>query len=186
MTIFNKVKQRLPLGALLFSDNVFQAQSKLKMKQVDFRVVTTLIVMFFLKLNKFPLVYAVVALFLLDQADCMYVKANQCSGNFTYQYKDKLCDLFAYLIFFVLYRNEFPTFFQTLFILLMVYRTIGVIRYIETKDENVLIYYFDGMNAILVAHVLTIYIPSLQKMYKPFLFFFVSLKIVYEWFHHGS
>ena len=105
--------------------------------------------------SKSPLIMAFLLL-VLDVLDCsryhQYVVKGfgnndiQCTHNFLYQATDKLSDIFQYAIAILILGN---TVSQQFFLLLLTWRTLGVIAFLYTKDTRYLVPFFDGIKEMM-------------------------------------
>lgn len=152
------------------------------------RIIITLIVLFYLRINNCNLIYLIISLFILDHIDSIIYKIlidnKSLSKNKEYQVRDKQVDLFTYYITLLLFYNYFDNKNRLLLLILLVWRTIGVIKFTNTLDKKYLKIFFDGINGILILFYLSTKSLYIKNNYNYFIPITLLLKFLYEIFHH--
>lgn len=155
------------------------------------RLYTTLILLPLFKFYNTPLVYPILSLFLLDYLDCGFYntfiakyKCQKNEDNINYQVNDKILDLTTYFFFMLLFWDKFDSKNKTIILILLIWRTIGVVKFSETKNKKYLKVFFDGINGILILYLLSNYSSLIKNNYNILLPFVILLKIIFEIHHH--
>jgi hypothetical protein len=114
----------------------------------------------------------------LDEVDNIFTvfhkykgKYNGCTKLFYYQYTDKICDSISYLLLFLFFKLD------SILLLFIVYRIIGVILFTFTKNSNWLILFFDFAKEYL----LYLFLFGNNYLYLPL---FILVKIIFECYYH--
>ena len=165
------------------------------------RILATIIVFISLKIYNSSLLSVLFALFLLDSLDCSTLTNKflypeyKCLRKYKndpenkkeyldYQKKDKIIDLFAYLIVFILFHNLMEENVKLFYIILFLWRLIGVVKYYKTEDTKYLKIFFDGINGLLVLSVLSSRYDFVKNNFNLLLIPMMLLKIIFENLHH--
>jgi hypothetical protein len=155
------------------------------------RLYSTVLLLPLLKLYNVPLVYPIISLFLLDYLDCGFYntfiskyKCNRNEDNIDYQVNDKILDLTAYFIFTVLFWDKLDSKNKIIILILLLWRSIGVIKFTETKNKKYLKTFFDGVNGVLVLYILSSYSSFVNDNYNVLLPIVLLLKLIFEMYHH--
>ena len=165
------------------------------------RILATIIVFISLKIYNSSLLSVLFALFLLDFLDCSGYNILFASSEYKclrkykndpdnkkeyvdYQKKDKVIDLFAYLLVFILFHNLMGENVHIFYIILFLWRSVGVLKYYKTEDTKNLKIFFDGINGLLVLNVLSIYYDFVKNNFNLLLIPMMLLKIIFENLHH--
>ena len=165
------------------------------------RILATIIVFISLKIYNSSLLSVLFSLFLLDFLDCstltnkfLYPKY-KCLRKYKndpdnkkeyvdYQKKDKVIDLFAYLLVFILFHNLMGENISLFYIILFLWRSVGVLKYYKTEDTKNLKIFFDGINGLLVLSVLSSHYDFVKNNFNLLLIPIMLLKIIFENLHH--
>lgn len=149
------------------------------------RYIATIVSFYFISLNitnkfihnYFYLILPIL-LTLLDLLDGIFAKIdeikngiNKCTKKFYYQYNDKICDSISYLLLFWFFKLDINLLF------FVIYRVIGVILFVITKDSRWLILFFDFAKEYLL------YLFLFRNNYS-YIPIFVLFKICYEYYYH--
>jgi hypothetical protein len=152
------------------------------------RIILTLIVFIYLRINNCNLIYLIISIFILDDIDSRLYKIlidnNPLYKNKEYQVRDKQVDLFTYYIAFILFYNYFDNKNRILIIILLVWRTIGVIKFTNTLDKKYLKIFFDGINGIIILYYLSSKSLYIKNNYNYFIPITLILKFLFELYHH--
>jgi hypothetical protein len=153
------------------------------------RIILTTIALVSLKVLDTPLIYPIASLFILDLVDCdfyrLYDKTVKCSKKDTpYQISDKILDLYAYLLFIILFYKKMDKLNLTLFICFFIYRAIGVYQFYKTEDREYIKIFFDGMNGLLVLLELSNRYSVIKNNYTLMIGIMILIKILFERIHH--
>ena len=165
------------------------------------RIFATIVVFISLKVYNSSLLSVLIALFFLDFLDCTgyntflakdeykclrkYKNDPKHQKEYTdYQKKDKIIDLFAYILVFTLFHNLMGENVNHLYIILFLWRSIGVLRYIKAQDTSNLKIFFDGVNGLLVLSILSSHYDFVKSNFNLLLVPTMLLKIIFENVHH--
>ena len=153
------------------------------------RIILTTISLVLLKLFETPLIYPIASLFILDTVDCglyrLFDKSLKCSKNDTsYQISDKILDLYAYLLFIILFYKNMDKLNLKLFIGFFIYRAIGVYLFYKTESREYIKVFFDGMNGLLVLLELSNRYSVIKNNYTIMIGIMILIKILFERIHH--
>jgi hypothetical protein len=155
------------------------------------RLYSTVLLLPLLKLYNVPLVYPIISLFLLDYLDCgfynTFISKYNCKkneDNIDYQINDKILDLTAYFIFTVLFWDKLDSKNKIIILILLLWRSIGVVKFTETKNKKYLKTFFDGINGVLILYMLSSYSSFVNDNYNILLPIVLLLKIIFEIYHH--
>ena len=152
------------------------------------RIILTIIFFIFLKkmenitiIQKYLYLILFIFLLFLDCLDILYevysIKSifnlkllvnlnNQINSNEYYKINDKIIDILSYLLLFLFDIDNYLKFF-------IIYRLVGIIIFIYTKNEKVLFIFFDFVKEYLF------YVFILGKNYNYILYFLIA-KIILE------
>ena len=155
--------------------------SKLVNNGMIIRYIITLISFYILSINvdntfirKYIYLILPILLTILDEVDNIFTflyKNNSCTKLFYYQYTDKICDSISYLFLFLFFKIDNLLLFFTL------YRIIGVILFIITKNSRWLILFFDFSKEYLFYF----FIFKNNYLYLPM---FIFCKFCFEFYYH--
>ena len=158
------------------------------------RILSTIVSFVLLKFTNAPISLVLVAVVLLDFLDCSkYIYPdNKCLKKYKneeefkeYQQKDKLIDLMTYFFVLVIFYPLFDTKTLYIFVVLLLWRTIGVYKFVKTRDTRYLKIFFDGINALLFLAVLSAHYVAIRNNYDLLLIPFMLSKIVFDSVHHS-
>jgi hypothetical protein len=154
------------------------------------RIILTTIVLVLLKIFETPLIYPIASLFILDTVDCglyrLFDKPVKCSKTDTpYQISDKILDLYAYLLFIILFYKNMDKLNLKLFIGFFIYRAIGVYLFYKTEGKEYIKFFFDGMNGLLVLLELSNRYSVIKNNYTIMIGIMILIKILFERIHHS-
>jgi len=142
-----------------------------------FRSVSTIIIFTILYMNlnkKFMNKYLYLILpflfYILDISD-IFLYTSICAKYFKYQSMDKIIDILSYFILFLIIKND------KLLYLFIIYRFIGVLLFLITKNSYCLVFFFDFIKEYLL------YIFIFGYNYN-FIYIFIILKIILEYLLH--
>jgi hypothetical protein len=119
---------------------------------------------------------------LLTEVDCILMKLYENNGydifspkeftkGYMYNLYDKIVDCMSYMLIMDIYKNDM------LLLFFILYRMFGVIMFMRTKDGSWLVVFFDFVKEYLIYRH---FFPVGTR----YLVFFVSLKILYEYYFH--
>lgn len=160
------------------------------------RILSTLIVILivdivFLSLGPYILTMInLVIVWVLDLVDSVPMKIKY-GRNYLYsdeyQIDDKINDIIIYFfvleIFYIL-QPELDM-FMIFFTLAFLYRLVGVILYIRTKDDKYIIYFSNFFGEVPAIFIFMKYILKFPNyVYIPITILLLVLKVGYEYFHH--
>lgn len=138
----------------------------------------TVYALFFYKDNaiiqKYLFLLLPVLLTILDSIDGIFITIHKnkiCYQTFYYQYLDKICDSFSYLLLLLF----FP--FDNYYLFFALYRCIGVVLFSLTKNSKWLIFFFDFVKEYLLYS----FVFGRNYQYMPF---FILCKIAFEYYFH--
>lgn len=154
------------------------------------RIILTTIALIIQSLLDTPLIYPIASLFILDFVDCdfyrLYDKTIKCSKRDTpYQISDKILDLYAYLLFIILFYKKMDKLNLILFICFFIYRAIGVYQFYKTEDRKFIKIFFDGLNGLLVLLELSNRYSVIKNNYTLMVGLMILIKILFERIHHA-
>ena len=115
-----------------------------------------------------------ILLTVLDKIDSVFKhfhKNKKCLKTFYYQYLDKICDSFSYLLLLLFFQ------FDNYYLFFALYRCIGVVLFSLTKNSKWLIFFFDFVKEYL----LYLFVFGRNYNYMPV---FILCKIVFEYYFH--
>jgi hypothetical protein len=150
------------------------------------RMMATVISLYILSLNttynKYTLIILPVLLTILDSFDgipAVINKQNQCIQQYYYQIIDKMVDSTSYVLvyFYLQYFFRLDTNSNTILLIFILYRIIGVGLFYKTKDSIWLIVFFDFVKEFLL------YLAVFGNNYS-YIFFFIVCKIIFEYYLH--
>ena len=116
------------------------------------RMISTVISLYILSVNtnhsKYTLIILPVLLTILDEFDnipIVFYKEKQCTKSFYYQILDKIYDSISYVIvfFYLQYFFKLDNNSNTILLIFIAYRIVGVGLFYKTKDSTWLIIFFD-------------------------------------------
>jgi hypothetical protein len=157
--------------------------NKLVTDGINIRYITTFLSFYVVALNitflnKYLYLLLPILLTVLDGLDSIFLlhynykkKNNGCKFEYYYQISDKICDSISYLLLFLFFKLD------TILLLFVLYRIIGVVLFYFTKNSSWLILFFDFAKEYL----LYLFIFGNNYMYLPV---FILLKIGFEYYHH--
>lgn len=165
------------------------------------RIFATIVVLISLKIYDANILFVLIALLLLDFLDCSTLTNKilypdyKCLRKYKddpehqkeyidYQKKDKIIDLFAYLLVFALFHNLMGESVNYLYIILFFWRSFGVLRYVKTQDTSNLKIFFDGINGLLALSVLANHYDFVKNNFNLLLVPTMLLKIIFENVYH--
>jgi hypothetical protein len=155
------------------------------------RLYSTIILLPLLKYLNVSLVLPVASLFLLDYLDCVFynkfISKYECKrgeNNINYHVNDKILDLTTYFLFMFLFWDKFDDKNKSIILVLLIWRTIGVLIFTKTKNKNYLKVFFDGINGVLVLYLLSNYSSFVKDNYNLLIPFVLILKIIFELYNH--
>jgi hypothetical protein len=122
-----------------------------------------------------------VLLTVLDKLDNILIPSykKQCTKQFYYQSTDKIYDSITYVIVYFFLRHVFrlDTKSDTILLMFILYRIIGVILFYNTKDSRWLIVFFDFVKEFLL------YLAIFRNNYS-YIFLFILCKVAFEYYYH--
>lgn len=125
---------------------------------------------------------SLLVLFLLsDSIDCGLVQCNPTSRD--YIIRDKLNDIFMYILTIFLFYSLFDLFTLRLLISLVIWRSIGLLRYLMDSNKINFIYFFDGINVTIFVYFLSLLSSDIRSFYNFYLFLGLFSKIFFEKIH---
>lgn len=165
------------------------------------RIITTTIILILFKFYNTNLLSVLLALFLLDFLDCstitnkLFYPDYKCLRKYKsdsvhkkeyedYQKKDKIIDLFAYFLALVLFHNLLDNKVILIYIVLFLWRTIGVIKYVRTNNPKYLKIFFDGINGLLALAVFSSHFNIIKNNFDIALIPVMFSKIIFENIYH--
>lgn len=138
------------------------------------RILSTLLVLTCLSnYNNNSEIYLIlpILLIVLDNYDNIFIKQKKCTKTFHYQLNDKINDLLTYSLVFIMFKID------NIYLLLLLWRTIGIILFTLTKKSVYLITMFDFMKEYL----LYLYLFNKNNNY---LGLCIVGKIIFEYYYH--
>jgi hypothetical protein len=153
--------------------------NKLVTDGMNIRYIATLLSFYVVALNitfvnNYLYLLLPILLTVLDNIDGIFTlfnKHNGCKKKYQYQITDKICDSISYLLLFLFFKLD------TILLLFVIYRIIGVVLFYFTKNSSWLILFFDFAKEYL----LYLFIFGNNYTYLPI---FILLKIGFEYYHH--
>jgi hypothetical protein len=138
-----------------------------------FRSVLTIIcfTILYMNLNKKYLYLILPFLFYILDISDNFLHGTICCKYFKYQSTDKTIDILSYFILFLIIKNDRLLYF------FIIYRFIGVIFFLITKNSYSLVFFFD----FIKEYLLYIFIFGYNYNY---IYIFIILKIILEYFLH--
>ncbi len=132
--------------------------------------------------NKYTLIILPVLLYILDSFDNIPIriyKQRQCNKQFYYQILDKIYDSISYVLVYIYlhYFFRLDTNSNTILLIFILYRIVGVGVFYKTKDSTWLIVFFDFIKEFLL------YLAVFGNNYS-YLFLFIICKITFEYYFH--
>lgn len=129
------------------------------------------------------------AVWLIDISDCFiyntFIASTDCGPNdLAYQKTDKILDWITYLAVFFLFHKIFDKTTRAVYFVLLVYRLIGVLLFVQTGNRIYLAIFFDGLNVVLLLMFLVKLFPTMQRDFFSWLIVGLLLKFFYEVAHH--
>jgi len=161
-------------------------KSKLIISQI-LRVISALFVIN--KLN-IKLYYKIILLYFIDDFDTLTIpkfffpKLNWHPPYSFYILSDKITDHIINLILLIYINKEFQIKEINLVNFLFIYRTIGIILLLLTKNSKFLFYFANFFLEILLALSFIYDFPNLKKFKIVILLFVIFLKLLQEWLLH--
>jgi len=129
-------------------------------------------------LNNYLYLLLPILLTVLDAVDGIFTlfykyknKYDGCKFEYYYQITDKICDSISYLLLFLFFKLD------TLLLLFIVYRIIGVVLFYFTKNSSWFILFFDFAKEYL----LYLFVFGNNYTYLPIC---ILLKMVFEYYQH--
>jgi len=138
------------------------------------RILSTILVLTLLSNYKNNLeIYLIlpILLIVLDNYDNIFIKQKKCTKTFHYQINDKLIDLLTYILVIIIFKID------NIYLLFLLWRTIGIILFNLTKKSIYLITMFDFMKEYLIY----LYLFNRNNNY---LGICVFGKIIFEYYYH--
>jgi hypothetical protein len=130
-------------------------------------------------ITKYIFLIIPILLLILDSVDNICNNINKkyfnCFSLFYYQYLDKICDAFSYLLSYIFLCVFFKP--DNILFLFVVYRIIGVILFYITKNSTWLILFFDFVKE----YYIYLFIFTNNYVYIPL---FILFKICFEYYWH--
>jgi len=125
---------------------------------------------------------SLLVLFILsDSIDCGLVQCKPTSRD--YIIRDKLNDIFMYILAIFLFYSLFDLFTLRLLISLVIWRSIGILRYLKDNNKINFIYFFDGINVTIFVYFLSLLSSDIRSSYNFYLFIGLFSKIFFEKIH---
>lgn len=152
-----------------------------------FRLVLTILVFIVLKIlgvKSLPLL--IVLLFLFDALDCGRLSPfkNIDCKSIDYQTSDKIVDITTYAIFIILFKDLFDKFTYYLLIVLILFRLVGIIGFVQTNNNSYLKMFPDFVNSTLIAYAIYQYFNLRRETYYILIILGMASKIAFEqWLH---
>lgn len=151
-----------------------------------FRILVSVSVFYYLKLKHFEsLPILIILLFVFDTLDCALAIFRVNCKSIEYQKIDKMCDLFIYFIFIIMFNNLFDEQTLKLLILFMLYRLIGVVKFVETGKSIYLNIYADFINSTLIAYAVYKAFNLSNRCYYVLIIFGMIIKLISEHIMHN-
>ena len=125
-------------------------------------------------INKNIYIILPILLYLLDILDGEYLRLfnkKNCCKYFQYQLMDKIIDIISYCLLFFIIKKDIILY------ICIIYRLIGVILFIITKNSYFLVIFFDFVKEYLL------YRYIFDNNYK-YIYVFIMLKIMFEYLLH--
>lgn len=153
-----------------------------------FRLALTITIFIYLKIqNVQSLPLLVALLFIFDAVDCGRLSPFDADcKSYDYQIKDKIVDMFAYILFFTLFKNLFDDFTKKILFVFILYRVIGVIGFVLTKNTFYLKIFPDFVNSTLIAYIIYQYFNLERSTYYILIVVGMIFKIFFEQYLHGN
>jgi hypothetical protein len=136
------------------------------------------------------MVYKFIGLFILDSLDGnrfydKYIYSKALVKSPLYQYQDKLNDTFIYIILFlyILLGREFAESQKAILGLLLLYRIIGTLLFLETLDRRYLFYFPNLFYDMGLVYSITNYF-NLSDWNNVALIPTLLYSLTHEYFHH--
>lgn len=133
------------------------------MNAQNFRLWSSMVILWALYLGDFQHKLLVITIipFVLDTFDCglwtlLFQPKYNCK-TFNYQVNDKLYDLLTYAVVIFMLSKYYSTKIMLILVGAFLWRSIGVIKFANTRDVSLLIQHFDGINSTMViAYMITV------------------------------
>jgi hypothetical protein len=131
----------------------------------------TFLTYYLLKTTEYNNLFTPILLTGLDLADNVLIPNKSCTKTYDYQTKDKIVDVISYLM--LLYFYETDEYLK----LFVIYRLIGIILYVLTRNSDWLIVFVDVVKEYMIYK----YIFGKNNNYLPILVFG---KVLFEIYFH--
>lgn len=150
-----------------------------------FRLVVTILILPFFR-HRISVLMLLVLLIILDFFDCIRKLHGSYCRTHNYQRMDKLSDLISYIYAILVFSYMFDIRTLGLFVIFIIWRTIGVYKYQMKNDNTILYKYPDFINSTMFIFYLSTINTNVYNNYYIFVVLGMLFKIFYEKLHHNQ